>query len=105
MFFLYHCFVDYVFWQWQKAHDATAAGSLAIIPVYSGTVSVEGLPDIPPRTPLTMETPLYPFKQAAGGAWYTSADVTDVEAQLGYSYASGSLDPLLLSWARRTWRP
>lgn len=59
-------FVDYVFWQWQKAHDATAAGSLAIIPGYSGTV--EGLPDIPPGTPLTVETPLYPFKQAGGGA-------------------------------------
>jgi tyrosinase len=76
-------------------HDATAAGSLAIIPGYSGTISVKGLPGIPPGTPLTMETPLYPFERAGGGAWYTSADVMDVEAQLGYSYASGSLDPLL----------
>lgn len=42
-----------------------------------------------------METPLYPFKRAGGGAWYTSAGVTGVEAQLGYSHASGSLDPLL----------
>lgn len=42
-----------------------------------------------------MKTPLYPFKRASGGAWYASADVTDVEAQLGYSYASGLLDPLL----------
>ena len=93
VFFLHHCFIDYVFWQWQKEHGVTAAGSLAIIPGYSGTVSVEGLPDIPPGTSLTMGTPLYPFKQASG-AWYTSADVTDVEAQLGYSYASGSLDPV-----------
>lgn len=84
-FFLHHRLVDYVFRQRQKAHDAAATGTLAIIPGFGGTVSVEGLPDIPPGTPLTVETPLYPFKRAGGGAWYTSEDVTDV----------GSLDPLL----------
>eukprot|EP00026_Physarum_polycephalum_P011264 Phypoly_transcript_11471.p2 GENE.Phypoly_transcript_11471~~Phypoly_transcript_11471.p2 ORF type:complete len:143 (+),score=28.41 Phypoly_transcript_11471:58-429(+) len=27
IFFFHHCYCDYVFWQWQKAHDATSASS------------------------------------------------------------------------------
>jgi len=97
IFYLHHCFIDYVFWQWQKRHRSTAAGSLNIIPGYPGTSSVEGSAasypdrDIEPGTPLDLNTPLYPWKKD-DGSWYTSNDLVDIENQLDYSYGRGSLD-------------
>jgi len=94
IFFFHHCFIDYVFWLWQKKNHLTAAGSLTIDKGYAGTISDVGLPDIPPQTPLDMDTPLYPFKKPDGNL-YTSFDVTDIANQLGYIYGPGSLDPLV----------
>jgi len=68
----------------------TAAGSLSIIPGYPGSISEVGLPNIPPETTLTLQTPLYPFKKD-NGVEYTSDDVTDITV-LGYDYGHGSLD-------------
>ena len=36
IFFFHHCFIDYVFWQWQKRHNAT--DKLELIPNYPGTI-------------------------------------------------------------------
>ena len=93
-FYFHHCFIDYVFWKWQIKNKLTSAGDLKIIPGYPGTISHEGLPDIPPGTPLDMTTPLYPFKKPDGG-WYTGKDVTDIKHGLGYQYGPGSLDPFI----------
>jgi tyrosinase len=92
IFFFHHCFIDYVFWLWQTKNRLTAAGSLSVDKGYPGTISQDGLPDIPPDTPLDMDTPLYPFKKP-DGSWYTSFDVTDIENQLDYAYGLGSLNP------------
>ncbi|EFY86006.1 hypothetical protein J3458_021199 [Metarhizium acridum] len=93
IFFLHHCFVDYVFWTWQKRASKTQPGSLTVIKGYHGTVVEEhdGLPYLAPGTTLDNTTPLYPFRTARD-AYYTSDDVTDIEGQLGYTYARGSLD-------------
>jgi tyrosinase len=97
IFYLHHCFIDYVFWEWQKRHGCTLRGSLNIIPGYPGTSSNEGSAayypdrDIESGTPLDLNTPLYPWKKA-DGSWYTSNDLVDIENQLGYSYGPGSLD-------------
>ena len=94
IFFFHHAFVDYVFWKWQMKNKLTSAGDLQIIPGYAGTISDEGLPDIPPKTALDLNTPLYPF-QKPDGNWYTGADVTDIDNQLDYQYGPGSLDPFV----------
>ncbi|OCL11648.1 Di-copper centre-containing protein [Glonium stellatum] len=94
LFFLHYCFIYYTFWQWQKQMGYTTRGSLDIIPGYEGTISVEGLPNIPPKTPLSMDTPLHPFTKADKETHYTSGDVTDI-SELGYSFGPGSLGPVL----------
>lgn len=97
IFFLHHCFIDYVFWKWQERRGLTAAGSLNIIPSYPGTISVEGSAaaypdrDLEPGTPIDLNTPLYPFKKDNSN-WYTSNDTVDIVNQLGYTYGRGSLD-------------
>ena len=92
IFYLHHCFIDYVFWQWQKRQGFTAPGSLTVIEDYPGTISADGVPGIPPGSVLDMNTYLYPFKKPNSQDWYTSNDLTDIEGQLGYSYGLGSLD-------------
>ena len=94
IFFFHHAFIDYVFWTWQRKNNLTKAGDLQIILGYPGTISKEGLPDIPPGTSLDMNTPLYPFKKPDGN-WYTGADVTDINEQLDFNYGPGSLDPFI----------
>ncbi|GME47467.1 putative tyrosinase [Neofusicoccum parvum] len=91
IFFFHHCFVDYAFWTWQRKHNLTCSGSLVVDKGYAGTTLVEGQPGLEPDTALDMDTPLLPFKKS-DGACYTSADVTDIKAQLGYVYGPGSLD-------------
>lgn len=95
IFFLHHCFIDYVFWVWQKRHGRTRAGSLEVIAGYPGSTNGLGLPNIDPGTPLDMQTPLYPFRKqspAEQQEYYVSDDVVDIEKQLGYSYGTASLD-------------
>ena len=48
--------------------------------------------DADPNAPMSLTTPLNPFKTANGGAAMTTADVIDIENQLGYTYGPGSLD-------------
>lgn len=64
IFFHHHCYVDKVFWDWQKKHDAK--DELEIIHGYPGTNSVDSqgpTPGVAGGTWLTLESPLDPFKQ------------------------------------------
>lgn len=90
IFYLHHAFVDYTFWQWQRRHNCTAAGSLTVEAGMKGTISL-GDPTFPEGTPLDLKSPLEPFIRPNGG-FFNSNDVTDIENQLGYTYGPGSLD-------------
>jgi tyrosinase len=97
IFYFHHCFVDRVFWLWQKRHGAT--DDLPVIAEYPGTNSADGMgatPGIPPNAWLTMDTPLEPFMltQYGNDRLYTGRDAFNIERQLGYTYGSGSLDSL-----------
>jgi tyrosinase len=98
IFFFHHCFIDRVFWLWQKRHGAT--DHLEIIPQYPGTNSVDNqgpTPGVAPNSWLTLDSPLDPFHKADGKP-YTSRDCINIETQLGYKYDHGSLEdqpPLL----------
>ena len=97
IFYFHHCFVDYVFWQWQKRHGSTY--QLEIIAEYPGTNSVDDqgpTPGVTPNTWLTMKSPLNPFHLTVDGKDrpYMSEDCVNIEIQLGYAYSPGSLDGL-----------
>jgi tyrosinase len=92
IFFFHHCFVDYVFWLWQKRHDAV--DQLDIIEHYPGTNSIDSqgpTPGIGPNSWLTLDSPLDPFRKLDGSP-YTSRDCVNIERQLDYTYGPGSLD-------------
>src|SRR5208283_4270096 len=99
IFYFHHCFVDRVFWLWQKKHGFT--DHLDVIEEYPGTNSVDGqgpTPGTMPNSWLTLDSPLNPFKKkAADGSEepYTSRDCINIEKQLGYTYAHGSLEESL----------
>ncbi|KAF4626583.1 hypothetical protein G7Y89_g11579 [Cudoniella acicularis] len=91
IFFLHHCFIDYVFWKWQVKQNFTERGSLKFIKDFKGTFSEEAAqPFIPPYTNLHEETPLRPFTKSDGN-FYTTLDVTNI-TELGYEYGVGSFD-------------
>jgi tyrosinase len=95
IFFFHHCFVDRVFWLWQKKHGCE--DKFEIIDKYPGTNSVDNqgpTPGVAPNSWLTLETPLDPFKKSEGGKerTYTSLDCINIEEQLGYTYGPGSLE-------------
>jgi tyrosinase len=95
LFYFHHCYVDRLFWLWQKKHKAT--DRLEIIPHYPGTNSVDSqgpTPGVVPNAWLTLESPLDPFKKKVGRKErpYTSLDCINIEKQLGYTYGPGSLD-------------
>jgi tyrosinase len=95
IFFFHHCFVDRVFWLWQKKHGFT--DHLDIIEEYPGTNSVDSqgpTPGIVPNSWLTLETPLNPFRKRVRGKErpYTSLDCINIEKQLGFTYSPGSLE-------------
>jgi tyrosinase len=91
IFFFHHCFVDRVFWLWQKRHGL----HLDIIPGYPGTnpwkVQQGPTPYLDPDKPLDLNTPLIPFEKE-NGEWYTSLDCVNIETQLQYTYGTGSLE-------------
>lgn len=92
IFFFHHCFIDRVFWLWQKKHGFT--DHLEIIEEYPGTNSVDSqgpTPGVVPNSWLTLDSPLTPFKRQDGGV-YTSRDCINIEKQLGYTYGPGSLE-------------
>ena len=91
VFYFHHCFIDYVFWTWQRRHESTR--TLNIDPNDSGAGYSTSNPPPAGRQPderLNVNSALNPFK-APDGTPMTSADVADI-AQLGYSYGPGSLD-------------
>lgn len=95
IFFFHHCFVDRVFWLWQKKNGFT--DKLDIIPEYPGTNSVDNqgpTPGTAANSWLTLDSPLDPFKLTKDGKErsYTSQDCINIETQLGYSYGPGSLE-------------
>jgi tyrosinase len=95
IFFFHHCFVDRVFWLWQKKHGFT--DRLEIIAQYPGTNSIDNqgpTPGTAPNSWLTLESPLDPFKRTEGGKerTYTSLDCINIEKQLGFTYGPGSLE-------------
>jgi tyrosinase len=95
IFYFHHCFVDYVFWRWQKKHGKTNSIDIAL-PQYPGTNTVDNqgpTPGMPPNTWLTLDSPLAPFTRGDGRV-YTSLDAVDIEKQLGYTFGPGSLDPI-----------
>jgi tyrosinase len=97
IFFFHHCFVDRVFWLWQKRQQAT--DNFEIIAQYPGTNSTDSQGPTPGTAPniwLTMDSPLDPFRLVANGQerTYTSRDCFNIETQLGYTYGPGSLDEL-----------
>ncbi len=97
IFYFHHCFVDRVFWLWQKRHGAI--DDLPVIDGYPGTNSADSqgaTPGIPPNTWLSMDTPLEPFTLIENGKRrpYKGRDGFNIERQLGYTYGNGSLDDL-----------
>ena len=97
IFYFHHCFVDRVFWLWQKRHQAT--DDLPIVDRYPGTNSADSqgaTPGIAPNAWLSMDTPLDPFAWPVDGKSrkVTGRDVFNIETQLGYSYGPGSLEEL-----------
>jgi tyrosinase len=93
IFFFHHCHVDRMFWLWQKQNGFT--DQFDILTGYAGTSSSDSqgpTPGIAPGTPLDMDTPLNPFVKDLLGTVYTSKDCINIETQLGYTYAPGSLE-------------
>ncbi|WP_037066654.1 tyrosinase family protein [Pseudonocardia acaciae] len=92
IFYFHHCFVDRVFWLWQRRHGQT--DKLDVIGGYPGTNSVDGqgpTPGVVPNSWLTLDSPLDPFRNSLGQP-YTSSHCIDIEKQLGYTYGPGSLE-------------
>ena len=105
IFYFHHCFVDYVFWIWQKRNGYT--DHLDVISEYPGTNSVDyqgPTPGMVPNSWLTLDSPLNPFKKGKDGDGepYMSSDCIQIEEQLGYTYGPGSLDGFAESAASRT---
>lgn len=95
IFYFHHCFVDRVFWLWQKKHGCT--DHLDVIDGYPGTNSVDNqgpTPGVAPNSWLDMSSPLNPFKKTEAGTQrpYASLDCFNIETQLGYTYGPGSLE-------------
>lgn len=97
IFYFHHCFIDRVFWLWQKRHGAI--DDLPIVDRYPGTNSADSqgaTPGVPPNAWLSMDTPLDPFAWAVDGEVRNIAgyDVFNIETQLDYAYGPGSLEEL-----------
>ncbi|MEO7325082.1 MAG: tyrosinase family protein [Dokdonella sp.] len=95
IFFFHHCFIDRMFWLWQKRHGFT--DKLDVIEGYPGTNSIDSqgpTPGTVPNSWLTMTSPLDPFKLVENGKErsYLSLDCINIEKQLGFTYGPGSLE-------------
>ena len=93
IFYFHHCFIDYVFWIWQRRHGATE--SLDIDANDPGAKYDSQINPPPagadPNATMSLTTPLEPFFKEYGVP-FTTADVINIESQLGYAYGPGSLD-------------
>lgn len=93
IFFFHHCNVDRMFWVWQQQNGKT--DKIEIIKNYAGTSSSDSqgpTPGVAPGTSLDLNTPLAPFVKDQFGNLYTSNDCINIERQMGYKYAPGSLE-------------
>lgn len=93
IFFFHHCFIDYVFWVWQRRQGATNAltiDSSDLGAQYSDANPPPAGGD--PNEPLSLDTPLDPFRKPGGAEPFTTRDCVNIETQLGYTYGPGSLD-------------
>lgn len=93
IFYFHHCFIDYVFWIWQRRRAAT--DHLDIDPNDPGA-KYDPQINPPPagadsNATMSLTTPLEPFFKEYGVP-FTTADVINIESQLGYVYGPGSLD-------------
>jgi len=95
IFFFHHCFVDHVFWLWQRRHGSEK--QIDIIDHYKGTNSSDAaiVPGVKPGELLGLSTPLYPFMKNSWGDMYTSKDMVNIH-DLGYDYAPCSLESVPL---------
>jgi tyrosinase len=93
IFHFHHCFIDYVFWTWQRRHGFTDSFDIdANDPGAKYDPSNNQPPaNADPNATMSLTTPLEPFFKEYGVP-YTSADGINIEKQLGYSYGPGSLD-------------
>lgn len=94
IFFFHHCFVDYVFWTWQRRNGAT--NWFDIDPDDVGATATSASQIAAGRAEnelLSMDSALNPFRIGEGreSRPITSRDVIDIE-ELGYTYGDGSLD-------------
>lgn len=93
IFYFHHCFIDYAFWIWQRRHGAT--DRIDIDPNDPGAkYDPQNSPPpfgADPNATMSLTTPLEPFFKEYGVP-FTTADVINIEAQLGYGYGPGSLD-------------
>lgn len=98
IFFLHHCFVDYMMWAWQKKHRKTKRGSLEIdYSIKAGTTMADGgNAALPKGAKMTMTSLLKPFQKPNSNQYWTSDDVTDI-TELGYTYSPGSFEALRLT--------
>lgn len=93
IFFFHHCFVDYVFWIWQKRH-----GAVDQLTISSDDPGTKFTTDVPPPTTmqptdtLTIDSPLDPFNKPDGSGRLATKDCVNIESQMGYTYGPGSLD-------------
>jgi tyrosinase len=94
IFYFHHCFIDYVFWTWQRRHGATDGFTIdANDPGTKYDAQINPPPaGADPNATMSLTTPLEPFFKEYGVP-FTSADVINIQSQLGYSYGPGSLDP------------
>ena len=93
IFFFHHCNIDRMFWVWQKKWHQTDNITINPNDPTRGNTNI-GQGPTPNQTPgqeLTTETILYPFQDELGVP-RTSMDCMNIESQLGYTYAIGSLD-------------
>ncbi|KAI6773062.1 hypothetical protein HG530_004020 [Fusarium avenaceum] len=94
IFFFHHCFIDLVFYEWQKKNDALE--SFEIIHGYPGTNSVDNqgpTPGVAGGTWLTLDSALDPFKKPGSQTDpMTSRDVFNPQA-LGYAYEYNNSSP------------
>jgi tyrosinase len=95
IFWFHHCFIDYVFWTWQRRHGATQW--FDIDPVDPGAIATPPAAQTPAgrgqNEQLGMDSPLNPFQTGEGpdARAITSRDVVDI-GDLGYQFGPGSLD-------------
>jgi tyrosinase len=98
IFYFHHCFIDYVFWIWQRRHGATYGFTIDVNDpgaAYIANINANNQPpaDAVLGAPLTMNTALDPFTYDDGSDMpMVSNDVVHIEEQLGYTYGPGSLD-------------